>query len=292
MRTFDRRALMKPVHFKSQEKLQETLVPANQSGEGVVVAELPQEEIKKSSPFKKWFLAFFLIVGLGLIYFVYLWLSHPRPFVSIHIPEQVSLQPLINLEFKDTSFFSEWREHVFHNKTVYKIEAVENNEKVLHALSHAASSAFFKEVNISSSERPFLTWEWKAVRFPSNKQNKVLAARSDNDYVGRIYVAFRGRTPLSSDVIQYVWDDYFPVGTTGGSPFARSNKVFVIRNGPATSPDGWTAEKRDLVADYQKLFGKAPHGNVMVIGLMSDSDNTGTESEAYFRRFSIQKPKI
>ncbi len=289
MRTFDRGSSMKPMRFESHEKLQGAIIPATQVEESIAVAEPPQKEFKKFPPFKKWFLSLIVIMNLGFAYF---WLSHPKTFVSVHLPEQISFQPLMNLEFKDPSFFSEWREHVFHNKTVYKIETIENNEKVLHALSHAASSAFFKEVNISSSERPFLIWEWKAVRFPSNKQNKVLAAKSDNDYVGRIYVAFRGRTPFLSDVIQYVWDDHFPVGTTGGSPFARNNKVFVVQSGSATPPDGWAVEKRDLVADYQKLFGKAPHGNVMVIGLMSDSDNTGTESEIYFRRLSLQKPKI
>ena len=171
MRTFDRRSLMQPMHFQSQNRSQETLVPLDQSEDSVAVAEPRQKEIKQPSPFVKWFSVFVLLVGVGFFYFVYFWPGHPKPFAPLHIPDQVSLQPIVNLEFKDASFFSEWREHVFHNKTVYKIETAENNEKALHAFSHATSSAFFKEVNISLSERPFLTWEWKAVRFPSNKQN-------------------------------------------------------------------------------------------------------------------------
>ncbi len=291
MRTFDRRSSPQVESSESKEKLTEEPLLGSQTGESVLLQEeLPAKEKKSSFGFKQWFLSLLLLAGLCSLYFVYEWQRHPRLFVPVPLPEQVSLHPLVTLGFNDSSFFREWKEHIFSGKTFYRIETIEKGEKVLYATSHGTSSVLFKQVDVGLSEHPFLTWEWKAIRFPSKKQNKVLAARSDNDFVARIYVVFRRRIPLSSDVIQYVWDDHFPVGASVSSPFARGNKVIVVRSGPTTPPGTWLAEKRDLVADYQKLFGKAPRGNVMAIGLMSDSDNTGTESEAYFRRLAVQKP--
>ena len=286
MRTFDRRSLPQVESSESQEKSTE---------ESAASEKLLPKEKKDTTHFKSWLiplLVFALLTGLCFYLYFYEWQRHPKSSVSIPLPGQVALYPLVTIQFNDSSFFREWKEHVFNGKTSYRIEMIENSEKVLHATSHGTSSVLFKQVDVSLSKRPFLTWEWKAASFPSKKQDKVLAARSDNDFVARIYIAFRGRIPLSSDVIQYVWDDHFPVGTSASSPFARSNKVLVIRSGQTPPSESWVAEKRDLVADYQKLFGKNPHGNVMAIGLMSDSDNTGTESEAYFRRLSIQKSQI
>ena len=231
-----------------------------------------------------------LFLGLGFLGFLYLWQGHFRRPVSLMMPGEVALRPLIKVEFKESSFFQEWKEHLFSKKTVYTIETVENNEKVLHAVSHGASSVLFKQVNVGLSERPFLTWEWKAIRFPSNKKNEALAAKSDNDFAARVYVAFRGRNPFLSDVIEYVWDDHFPEGTFVSSPYLGSTKIFVIQNTGTNPAEKWIAEKRDIVRDYQKLFGRLPRGNVSAIGVMSDSDNTGTEAEAYYRRLSIQKP--
>ena len=49
----------------------------------------------------------------------------------------------------------------------------------------------------------------------------------------------------------------------------------------------WVLEKRDVVSDYEMLFGKAPSKDVVGVGLMVDSDNTETEAEAYYRRITV-----
>ena len=92
-----------------------------------------------------------------------------------------------------------------------------------------------------------------------------------------------------SDVIQYVWDDHFPEGVYVESPYSKRVRILVVRSGRTANQDGWVAEKRDLVKDYEMLFGKQPRGSLLAIGLMSDSDNTGTVAEALYRHFAIEK---
>ena len=164
----------------------------------------------------------------------------------------------------------------------------EGGEHYLRATSHGGSSAIFKELNISPSEHPVLSWEWKAVKFPSHKKNKILADKPDNDYAARVYVVFGKHNPFTSDMIQYIWDDYFPEGAHTQSPYSERVKILVVKKGHSDPEGRWTPEKRDLVKDYEMLFSKPLQNNVRAVAIMSDSDNTRTESEAYFKRLSIQ----
>ena len=269
---------------------------------------------------RKWFWMFSVLIALCAVsaYLLYGPRPHSKlnPVIQSTSLDQTATFPLIRFEFKEPllppkqngfglphlpvpslvghklSLFSGgegWKEHVFHQKTLFKVETDENGENILRAVSKGTSSVLVKEIDVKLSQRPLLTWEWKAVQFPSNKKNEILAAKPDNDFAARVYVAFRGSTPLSSDVIQYVWDDHFPEGTYAESPYSGKTKIIVIQNGPSAD---WITERRDLIKDYEMLFGKPPHGDVVAVGLMSDSDNTGTSSEAYYRRLVLEKPKI
>ena len=49
-------------------------------------------------------------------------------------------------------------------------------------------------------------------------------------------------------------------------------------------PDGlqqWLSEKRDVKADYRRLFGTEP-GEISAVALMTDTDNTGLQAEAWY----------
>lgn len=251
----------------------------------------PPEPARKSHK-KKIFIIFLTIILLSLIaagVFFYLKI-HTSFSSSPPLSEEVLLEPLIRFPLNEINFFTEWKEHVFHGRTTYKIEQEADGSKILHASSQGSSSFLYKEMNVPISNRPVLSWKWKAIQFPSNKENKVLASKSDNDFAVRVYVGFKGKTPFTPDVIQYVWDDYFPEGTSAESPFLKGTKVFVVQSGKPIATKEWVFEKRDLIRDYEMLFGKKPKGNIGAIGVMSDSDNTGTFSEAYIRDILIERP--
>ena len=100
---------------------------------------------------------------------------------------------------------------------------------------------------------------------------------------------FPGSSFFKSDVIEYVWDEIFPVGTAVSSPYSHRIKLFVIRSGaPSLENDGWQEEDRNIHQDYRQLFGKDPGRPVGVVALMSDSDNTGTASAADFSEFTLK----
>lgn len=42
----------------------------------------------------------------------------------------------------------------------------------------------------------------------------------------------------------------------------------------------WVTEKRNLLEDYERAFGRTPP-EIIGIGLMTDTDNTGEDATAY-----------
>lgn len=94
-------------------------------------------------------------------------------------------------------------------------------------------------------------------------------------------------TPAAS--VCYVWDVRLPPGTELTSPFTRRIRYIVLR-GPETGLKAWRTERRDLQADFLRLFGDeskiAPPLVAVAVG--ADADNTQERSLAYVDDLVLQ----
>ena len=65
--------------------------------------------------------------------------------------------------------------------------------------------------------------------------------------------------------------------------------MLVVESGPERL-GRWLTFKRDVRADYQRLFGEPP-GSIIFVGIMTDSNATGTQASAYYGdiRFSREE---
>ena len=94
----------------------------------------------------------------------------------------------------------------------------------------------------------------------------------------------RSRTtdPVPGATVCYIWDAHQPVGTQLDSPFTRRLRYIVLRSG-AEGLRRWTAEKRDIAADFLKLFGDETRELPPLIGVAvgADADNTHGHSLAH-----------
>lgn len=201
------------------------------------------------------------------------------------------LRMFADFDFRDSASLAGWESKMFRGRTDYEIVSDGEEGGMLRARSKASCSALYRRVEIPISSAPLLVWNWKASRFPRHRENSVLTAREDNDFVARVYVIFKGGSILSSDMIEYAWDDRFDVGTYATSPYSERVKIFVIRRGLPSENGGWATEKRDIARDYSELFGKPPAQDIAAIALMSDSDNTSSETEFFIRGISIRMPR-
>lgn len=194
--------------------------------------------------------------------------------------------------FQNQNSMKMWEEKIFKGKTRFTVHR-ESKAGFLNALSQDACSGLYMKVTYETTPDLYLSWKWKAVLFPQKKETDRLSNKSEDDFAARVYVIFPGSSFFKSDVIEYVWDEKIPRETAATSPYSDRVKLFVIRSGaPTPENDGWKEEERNLYEDYRKLFGRRPERPVGVLALMSDSDNTGTQSEANFADFTFKKKSM
>ena len=144
-----------------------------------------------------------------------------------------------------------------------------------------------------------LAWQWRVEKFIDAAD---LREKTGDDTAVKVCVFFdhalekvpfgerqllrlaRTRTTdlLPAATVCYVWDNKLPVGTTIDNAFTRRMRYMVLQSGKEGAGK-WTAQKRDVGADFLKLFGdeatEVPAISGVAVG--ADSDNTQTRSVSY-----------
>lgn len=145
----------------------------------------------------------------------------------------------------------------------------------------------------------FLSWRWR-VDVPNERAN--LRVRGGDDSAAKVCVMFdlplqalpfldrqvvqlarlRSTEMLPTATVCYVWDAQFPPGTVLDNPYTRRVRLIVVR-GQGTPLATWRQERRDVHADFLRLFGdEASEVPAIVgVGIAADADNTQGRSLAY-----------
>jgi hypothetical protein len=93
---------------------------------------------------------------------------------------------------------------------------------------------------------------------------------------------------LPAATVCYVWDAREPADTVIDNPYSRRVRYLVLRG--AESPVGaWLDERRDLAADFLRLFGDEARDvpRVLAVAVGADADNTGGHSLAHLARITL-----
>lgn len=189
----------------------------------------------------------------------------------------------VHVTFNETdlgAFPTEWRAREQGGKKVYSVQQ-DAAGVFLHAESIANAHAIGREISVDLEEFPFLNFSWRAVDLPEGGREGV---RETNDGALGVYVVFEGWS-LPPRTVKYVWSTSLPVGTVTTSPFSKKSQIVVLRSGDAGLGE-WVEETVDVLGDYRKLFGEdAEVPRVKAIGILTDSDNTGTQATGDYRSF-------
>ncbi len=150
---------------------------------------------------------------------------------------------------------------------IYSVCA-EDGKKFVRASSDGAAVPLGYEKPWPLKDYPILQWQWRALLFPekSDERDKTAA-----DSVLGVYVVF-GRWPFIRS-IKYVWSDSIPEGETFESPYSSRTKIVVVRSGRERA-GVWVTERRDVLADYMRVFGESKPPVARGIAIMTDADNT------------------
>ena len=172
-------------------------------------------------------------------------------FLSVCVPAWAGETIRINFDSDEVGKFpSRWSS--FDKTTALNTYSVrmEGGKKFLHADSTKSWAQLGVEKEWALKEFPFLQWQWRAVLFPTNSNERE---KSKNDSVLGVYVVF-GHWPFVR-AIKYIWSDTLPVGTSFASPYSKETRMIVIKTGRSQA-GRWVTEKRDVLQDYRHLYGE------------------------------------
>ena len=168
-----------------------------------------------------------------------------------------------------------------------RVEAKESFGNLVHRLKWSAPTAT-------------LAWQW---RVDKPVPNADLRVKQGDDTALKVCVSFdlpmdqvpflerqllkvgQAKTdePLSTANVCYVWGAKLPIGTTLDNAFSRRTRYIVLQS-ESSGLEQWKTEKRDVNADFKKLFSDESPGQVpavTAIGIGADSDNTKGHSLGY-----------
>lgn len=172
-------------------------------------------------------------------------------------------------------------------KSVYRV-VVQGENAYLTAHSRGEAIQIGKEIEIDLNKYPFLTWRWKVERLCEGGDERY---KQTGDSAAGVYVVFPSWKKWNPKAIKYVWSaSALPVGFKTKSPYASDTKIIILEN--RDSPLGkWIEEKVDVRKDYENSWGKKLK-KVKLIGIMTDSDNTGGEAVAAYDDFYFEPEKV
>jgi hypothetical protein len=184
----------------------------------------------------------------------------------------------------------------YKKNTLYKLENYQGRT-VLAANAKTSASGLAVKLRPRSAQNLWLRWEWKAIGAMPQADN---AESQHDDAPLRILVAFDGnksKLPLKEKLtfemaslisgqempyatVMYIWSGQHPVNTVLNNAHTSRVKMIVVDSGWESLSE-WRKHERDLAADYKLAYGEAP-GNVIGIALLTDTDNTKSETRALY----------
>jgi hypothetical protein len=176
---------------------------------------------------------------------------------------------------------------------------------VLEAQAEQAASGLYRRIRIDPHQQSLLEWSWRVDQLITGANLRV-GGREDS--AARLVVSFHGdsqrldfqqRTllrlakafagePLPYAMLIYVWSNTIPVETALRSPQIERIRMIVVESGGANLGQ-WRHYRRDIVEDYRRAFGESP-GDIVAVGVMTDSDNTQQSARALYGDITLRAP--
>jgi len=187
-------------------------------------------------------------------------------------------------------------------RTDYRPVSIDGRPAI-HARAACSASMWRQQLRVPPQDLGRLSFSWKV---PALIPGADLSASDTDDTPVRVVLAFDGdharlsmRNRMLFDLAQaltgevppyatlmYVWEPKAPVGSVIRAPRTDRVRGLVVESG-AQRLGRWLAYERDIVADFRQAYGEEP-GALIGIAVMTDSDNTGSDTEAYYGSIELR----
>lgn len=196
-----------------------------------------------------------------------------------------------------------WTFSSFKKPTEYQM-VVEDGRIAIGASADSSASGLVHDVKIDPLHFPFLRWHWKVDRIIATADN---ATRQFEDSPARVVISFSGdRSKFSFDdrlfaaqikaftgqelpyaTLMYIWGNRRPPESLISNSHSARIKMIVVQSG-SDKTGRWLEETRNIADDFRRAFGEGA-GAIHSVGIMTDTDNTGTEAQAFYGDITFMK---
>jgi hypothetical protein len=219
-------------------------------------------------------------------------------------PTVDSPAPQASAEKLQWSHDTQWHAYALPGKkrTHYSKVQMDGRDAML-AVADSSASMLRKKIRLNANELQQVRFSWKV---PQLIENADMALRDTDDSPVRIVLAFEGdrskwsaknamlselsRTITGEELpyatLMYVWSNQQAAGSVINGPRTDRIRKIVVESGNKNLGQ-WLDYERDIKADFERAFGEAP-GALVGLALMTDTDNTRSQSKAYYGPVSVR----
>lgn len=202
-----------------------------------------------------------------------------------------------------------WHFTTLPNKPPTRFEVVQQgSQRVLKVEADQSYGNLVHRTRVPLQSEPTLAWRWRVDQFV---QGADLRTKAGDDGAAKLCVFFdfpaerlsfaeRARLALAraatgedvpSEVLCYVWDHKEPRETLLVNAFTERMRMLVLESGATATLGGWLPERRNLLADYRRAFGREAGSTVpdaVAIAVSADADNTHGHGLAFFSDIDLR----
>jgi hypothetical protein len=174
----------------------------------------------------------------------------------------------------------------------------------LRAHTQASIGLLHQKIRLSAAELAQVQFSWKV---PALIANADMALRDADDSPVRLVLVFEGDRskfstknamlselahtltgePMPYATLMYVWCNTRAPGSVIVNPRTDRIRKLVVESG-AGRLNQWLDYRRDIAADFKAAFGEPP-GALLGVGIMTDTDNTRSETQAWYGPVTLTK---
>ncbi len=186
--------------------------------------------------------------------------------------------------------------------TLFSKVSMDGRDSVL-AVANASASMLRHTVKIPADQLQQVRFSWKV---PQLVNSADLALRESDDSPVRLVLVFEGdrsrfsaKNAMLSELsraitgeelpyatLMYVWCNNRANGSVIHNPRTDRIRKVVVESG-MKNLNQWLDYERDIKADFERAFGEAP-GALLGVALMTDTDNTQSQTKAYYGPVSLR----
>jgi hypothetical protein len=174
-----------------------------------------------------------------------------------------------------------WTHQRFERETDYERVTFDGMDAI-RAVGRDSASGLYREVQVRIADYPWLEWRWRVDRLQGTADIRV---KNREDFAAAIFLIFGRPSMFNREVatLAYVWTSgRLPEGSVVDSPYhPGSVRSIVVRSGRSRLGQ-WVRERRNVVDDFRRSFGREPPEAVELIALFTDNDQTREPVEAYY----------